>query len=122
MKENKLKLVVELNDFNEVEELVELVTKQVGHLWSKWDKVSTPDQKILMEMLKKNPNTLPSDIDTYFDSESEMMMFMLRTKEHFWNYINSLERLKDLQKGVDKLNYGRMEPFEDTHYGLHWQM
>jgi len=122
MRENKLKLVVELNDFNEVQELVGLVTKQVGHFWSRWDKQSTPDQKILMEMLKKNPNTLPEDILTYFDSESEMMMFMLRTKDYFWNYINALERLKDLQKAVDKLNYGRMDQFEDTHYGLHWEM
>jgi hypothetical protein len=122
MRENKLKLVVELNDFNEVEELLQIVTNQVSHLWSRWDKHSTPDQKILMEMLKKNNNTLPSDIDTYFQDKSDMMMFMLRTKDYFWNYINALERLTDLQKAVDKLNYNRLEPFEETNYGLHWQM
>jgi hypothetical protein len=75
-----------------------------------------------MEMLKKNSTTLPSDIDTYFEDKSEMMMFMLRTKDYFWNYINALERLIDLQKSVDKLNYNRLEPFEEANYGLHWQM
>ena len=122
MKVNKIKLVVELNDYNEVEELVQIVTNQVAHLWSKWDKVSTPGQKTLMEVLRKNPNTLPSDIDTYFNNESEKMMFMLKTKEYYWSYINALERLKELQKAVDKSNYHRVEPFEETYYGLHWQM
>jgi hypothetical protein len=119
---NKLKFTVELNNYNEAEELVQLVTNQVGHLWAQWDKRSTPDQKILMETLRKNPNTLPEDILTYFDSESEMMVFMLRTKEYFWNYVNALERLKDLQKAIDRCNYNSYEPFEEAHYGLHWEM
>lgn len=116
-----LKFTVELNNFNEAEELVEIVTNQVGHLWAQWDKRSTPDQKILMETLRKNPNTLPEDILTYFDSESEMMVFMLRTKEYFWKYVNALERLKNLQKAYDKFNYNLSEPFPEKNYGLHWE-
>ena len=117
-----MKLVVELNDFNEVQELVDLVTSQVHHLWGKWDKNSTDDQKILMEMLVKHPKDLPVDIDTYFKNESEKIMFMLRTKDMFWSYKNSLERLKDLQKACDKFNYDMLEPYEDSHYGLHWEL
>ena len=117
---SKLKLVVELNDFNDVEELIGLVTSQVHHLWGKWDKNSTDDQKILMEMLAKNPKELPADFDTYFNNESDKVMFLLRTKEMFWKYKNSLERLKDLQKACDKFNYNRDEPFEEIHYGLNW--
>lgn len=116
---NKLKLVVEFDNINGMEELVEIVTNQVAHYWSQWDKRSTPDQKILMETLRKDPNTLPSDIETYFDSESEMVVFMLRTKEYYWKYINAFHRLKDLQKAFDKFNYG--EPFAEKNYGLHWE-
>ncbi len=118
---NKLKLVVELNNTNEMEELVQLVTKQVEHLWIQWDKRSTPEQKKLMETIHKNPGTLPEDFRSLFKNESEMAIFMFRSKEYYWQYVNAFERLKDLQKAYDKFNYSMPEPFAEKNYGLHWE-
>ena len=118
---NKLKLVVEFDNHHQMEELVQLVTKQVAYNWSQWDKKSTDDEKILMDVWSKNPNLSPAEIKSYFsNNESRMMMFMLRTKEYYWQYVNSLERLKEVQKAYDKFNYNRTEPFDEFTYGLHW--
>lgn len=119
--ESKMKLVVELNDFHELDGLVDLVRNQVRHLWAKWDNNSTEDQKIFMEMWIKNGRKgLPDDVDTYFKTQNEKVMFVLRTKQMYWDYKNGLERLKDLQKAYDRFNYNEEEPFEETHYGLSW--
>ena len=118
---NKLKLVVEFDNHHQMEELVQLVTKQVAHNWSQWDKKSTDDEKILMDVLSKNPKMSPAEIESYFsNNESRMAWFMLRVKDYYWQYVNSLERLKELQKAYDKFNYNTTEPFDEFTYGLHW--
>ncbi len=116
----KVKFELEVDDIKELEQLVSLVKDQVSHLWSVWDKKSTDDQKILMDIVQKT-NKLPEDIESFFTSKSEMMMFMLRAKDCFWNYSNAFKIMVSLQKAYDKWNYDKLEPFEDKHYGLMWE-
>lgn len=116
----KIKLEFEVEGFQEIEELISLVQAQVSHKWSVWDKRSTDNQKTLMELIHNNPNELPQNVENYFEDKSEMTLFMLRTKDLYWDYVKSLDSLITLQKAYDKSIYDRFEPFEENHYGLHW--
>ena len=42
---SKIKLEFEIESFNELQEMVELVQKQVSYLWQIWDKKSTESQR-----------------------------------------------------------------------------
>ena len=117
---SKIKLEFEIESFNELQEMVELVQQQVSHLWSVWDKKSTESQKMLMELIHNNPNELPTNLEDYFNDKDEMVLFTLSTKDLYWKFINGLERLKQFQKAYDKFNYNMSEPFEENRYGLHW--
>jgi Na+/phosphate symporter len=117
---SKIKLEFEIESFNELQEMVELVQKQVSYLWQMWDKKSTESQKMLMELIHNNPNELPTNLEDYFNDKDEMVLFTLSTKDLYWKFINGLERLKQFQKAYDKFNYNMSEPFEENRYGLHW--
>ncbi len=117
---SKIKLEFEIESFNELQEMVELVQKQVSYLWQMWDKKSTESQKMLMELIHNNPNELPTNLEDYFNDKDEMVLFSLITKDLYWKFINGLERLKQFQKAYDKFNYNMSEPFEENRYGLHW--